>query len=440
VSRRIRFFLKKRGERRTGSRWLGWAGQIVFFMALFLGGAGTLAWMMFVHLIPEWRANRHFVPHTCEVVMTRVRQRDGESGPIYRPDVLIRYQVLGRQYEAWTYSIAEFMDEGYTPAKEEQESALKPFEAGGEFPCWYDPADPSVAVLVRGWSWGAWIMLLLPVSFLVVGGGGLGYAIMNWGASVERRAARSRQAQQVALFGQPGPSPLPYVPSQGDVTNSPGVKLAYRLPMSGSLGWTLAALAAGCLAWNGMVALFFTRAVTSHMTGEPEWFLTLFLVPFILVGAGLVWYTVKQFRIATGVGLTLVEISDHPLYPDREYRIAVTQAGRLKMHSLAVLLVCEERATYQQGTNTRTDVRRVVMQPVLRREAFEIQPGAPYEAESEVRVPAAAMHSFRADHNEIGWSLVVQGDVAGWPSYERNFPVVVYPPEQAGGGRKAYHG
>ena len=42
-------------------------------------------------------------------------------------------------------------------------------------------------------------------------------------------------------------------------------------------------------------------------------------------------------------------------------------------------------------------------------------------------VPAGAMHSFKADHNEINWMLVVEGDVAGWPDYKRSFPVIVRP-------------
>ena len=37
------------------------------------------------------------------------------------------------------------------------------------------------------------------------------------------------------------------------------------------------------------------------------------------------------------------------------------------------------------------------------------------------------MHSFAADHNEIAWTLVVEGDVAGWPEYRRAFPVIVRP-------------
>ena len=31
------------------------------------------------------------------------------------------------------------------------------------------------------------------------------------------------------------------------------------------------------------------------------------------------------------------------------------------------------------------------------------------------------MHSFKAEHNEINWTLAVEGDVARWPDYKRAF-------------------
>ena len=44
------------------------------------------------------------------------------------------------------------------------------------------------------------------------------------------------------------------------------------------------------------------------------------------------------------------------------------------------------------------------------------------------------MHSFKSDHNEIGWTLVVRGCVASRPNYERDFPVLVHPPAARSAG------
>jgi hypothetical protein len=98
---------------------------------------------------------------------------------------------------------------------------------------------------------------------------------------------------------------------------------------------------------------------------------------------------------------------------------------------LNISLRCEERATYHQGTDTRSDRRLVFRQSVLHHEGFEISAGQPFSVRCEVHVPAAAMHSFKADHNEVQWTLVVETIAAGWPNFQRVFPVVVYPPERA---------
>jgi hypothetical protein len=97
------------------------------------------------------------------------------------------------------------------------------------------------------------------------------------------------------------------------------------------------------------------------------------------------------------------------------------------MNSLKVLLRCQEQATYQQGTNSRTETCPVFEQEVFRREEFEIHQGLPFEATLPLRVPESAMHSFKSAHNAIQWKLIVLGDIAGWPNYEREFPLLIYP-------------
>jgi len=152
-----------------------------------------------------------------------------------------------------------------------------------------------------------------------------------------------------------------------------------------------------------------------------------FVLPFALAGIALIVVFFRQLLVTTGVGPTTVEISDHPLHPGQRCRLRVSQSGRLKFNSLKVMLVCEEEATYRQGTNTRAETWEVHRQEVSHHEHFEVKRGVPFEDECELAMPAGAMHSFRAEHNEIHWKVVVQGDADGWPDYERSFPVVVRP-------------
>jgi hypothetical protein len=434
VRRGIRFYGKKRGHRRTGTSPWGSLALGAFFGLCLLWGCGMLALLIRTHIIPEWRANRQFIPHECQVLKKRIAQKTRDGADLYRPEVLIRYQVDGRDYELWTWSIGHLHNANFTAGRDDKAEALKRFEVGGTVPCWYDPADPSVAVVSRAYAWAAWASLLLPASFIIIGGTGLGYTVVNWGKSAERRAALAQQAEHVVqldLFDEEAleeAQEYPQVPRDSNLTNSPGVKLAYRLPVTSSTGWALFGLIAGSLAWNGMVVLFIVWAVRGFAQGRPDWVLTLLLLPFAAVGGALVRLCARKLLVFTGIGPTCLEISDHPLYPGRGYRINVSQSGRLDLQLLEVALVCDERATYQQGTNIRTDARRVYERSLWRKEKFAIEPGASYEALADLVVPPDAMHSFRAKHNEVQWRLVVRGRATGWPAYERDFPIIVYPP------------
>jgi len=175
------------------------------------------------------------------------------------------------------------------------------------------------------------------------------------------------------------------------------------------------------------VAMFVLVAVNHHIEGKPDWFLTIFVIPFVLIGIWLSVFFVRQLLFATGIGPTIVEVSEHPLYPGERYRLFVQQAGRLRMKSLKVLLVCEEEATYRHGTDARTECRQVYEQPLFERADFEVQHGVPFEVQCDLELPPLAMHSFKSDHNEVNWKILVKGDVSGWPGFQRSFPVVVYP-------------
>ena len=275
----------------------------------------------------------------------------------------------------------------------------------------------------------SWFLLVLPASFVIIGLVGLARALLQSSTSAERRAALAQKASRLDLFedaAERGPE-FPSLPRTDDVTSNPGTRLAYRLPIDASPGWNLFGTLLACLFWNGIVAVGWVSVMGDWRENNGGWFPALFLLPFTLVGLGLIYYFLRQWMITTGVGATRIEISAHPLYPGNEYEVFLSQEGRLKMNSLEVLLSCHEQAIYRQGTDTRTATECVHQESVYRRDAFEVRPGIPFEDRCKIRVPAEAMHSFKSDHNAVGWYLVVRGDIAGWPDYERKFPLVVYP-------------
>lgn len=421
----IRFYGKKRGGRRTGSSQVRSAGAGCFWGLFFLVGFASLAAILAQFTIPELRVNRDFVEHACRVIDRRIDEVDHDDGPLYAPEFRVEYTINGKEYSLWAhYEITDV----HTSDRTRSETILKQFELGKEYPCWYDPRDPSHVVLKRGYTWFAWLMLLFPVPFLAIGGGGLFYVVWNWGKSAERRAVLAQRPARHDLFDNTGGvEPVcPYVPSDSDLTDSPGTRLTFRLPAA-SRGWNLAVMGGITLVWNLIVAFWAWEAVDRHLQGKHDWLLTFFLIPFLLIGSGLVVALVRQILIDTAVGPTIVEISGHPLFPGQSYELFFSQTGRAKLDVFEALLVCEEEASYRQGTDTRTATRRVCEQRVFRREHIEFRREEPFEARAEFIVPPGAMHSFRSDHNRINWRLIVKGKAPRRPEFERSFRLCVYP-------------
>jgi Protein of unknown function (DUF3592) len=438
-------FGKKRGHRHTGSKTLRGAGEAMFFACLLLVGIAFLMLLLARVVIPEWRASHDFREVTARVDEKKIESStDRDGNPVFIPKVKIHFDLDGHTYaDIWTYdiSVANYLrsngrDDQWTfnvartqlSTEADARELLDPFEIGQDYRCWYDPLDPTVAVLVRGYRWWFWMLLLVPVGFILIGGGRLMFTLWHWGRSPEHRAARG-QMPRIDLFDEmtAAAREFPAVPRDTDITNSPGTHLKFRLPTHTSQGWRLLAATVACLIWNGIVAVLIVLAIRQHWHGEGDWRLDLFVVPFLLVGGYLIYYFVRELLIATGVGPTLIEISDHPLRPGKTYSMYVSQGGHLSMQSLEVRLECEEQATYRQGTDTRTDRRLVFRQHLFRRDQFEILPGEPFEANFEFCVPAEAMHSFKSLHNLVQWTLVMRGAADGWPPFQRSFPVVVYP-------------
>ena len=97
--------------------------------------------------------------------------------------------------------------------------------------------------------------------------------------------------------------------------------------------------------------------------------------------------------------------------------------------------MCEEEATYQQGTDIRIEIREAYRQLIFRREQMQVLPGMPLEIAEQVEVPLGAMHTFRSAHNAVRWKLEVSGQPSSWPVFTRTFPVIIYP--DCHGGRHA---
>lgn len=420
----FRFYGKKRGRRSTGSKLVRSFGSGCFCAFSLLVGLGVLFYSVALLAVPELRVNRDFVEHRARLTDKRIDEKPARDGRLYAPRYRLQFNVQGRNFSPWaSYDVTDL----HTSDRERSESLLANFDVGQEYACWYDPRDPQRVVMARGYSWFAWLMLVVPVPFIVVGAGGLSVLLWSWGKSAERRAVLAQESarrDQIELTGQE--PPFPSVPSPGDLTNSPGTTLAFRLP-NVEPGWNLIALLFLSVVWNGVVAAFAWMAIDGYRSGSPDWLLALLVAPLAVAGAGLVGLFLRKLLLAESVGPTIVEIAEHPLYPGGAFELFIDQSGNLPVKRLRVVLVCEEEATYRQGTDARTARRRVYEHEIYCREAPDLPSEPGLRLRTSLQIPPAAMHSFRAQHNQISWKLEINGEVARRGEFERSFLLHVYP-------------
>ena len=129
---------------------------------------------------------------------------------------------------------------------------------------------------------------------------------MRIGFSVERRSAMAQSAHRIDLVREavPQPKDFPTLPSHEGLINSPGTELAYRLPASNTTGWRLLATTIFSLLWNAVGCVLFVIAARGWLDGSVNWFLTAFLVPYLTVCGGSMYFVLRQIWIDAGMGPT----------------------------------------------------------------------------------------------------------------------------------------
>ena len=277
---------------------------------------------------------------------------------------------------------------------------------------------------------GFWIRLA--ATLLMVGIGGFQTMNMIWALSVspERKSAISISASNINITqaGQKKSVEYASVPNHEFISNSPGVRLQHRLPVTNESMWLFFSITFLCVALL-VVASALTVLVVNGVVvnGKVNW-VALGMTPVFIGGA--VWSIIRffgQLLEIAAVGPSNVEIADHPLHPGKAYRVFLFQSGLLKFRRIDLVLACFEHVTYQQGTDVRTETRRVSQKRIMRIRNLKLDPSKPFEHQSEIRIPENAMHSFQSPCNMVSWVLILTAVSNRWPRFTRRFPVIVHP-------------
>ncbi len=398
---------------------------VLFFMVFAIAGGAMFYFMLLRPVLLVFDAQDW--PQTpCRIISSEVGSHDSDDGTTYSIDINFSYTYGGREYTADTYSFAAG---GSSSGYAGKARVVDQYPAGSEATCYVNPDDPYQAVLNRGMTGGIWVGLF-SLPFLLVGVGGL----IGTGIWVHRQRAKAMPMQQ-SIAGAPGRSLAGASIRGSTLTPQTDATLRSVLPdfeitdqpiqlKPATARWAkLLGIIAFCVIWNGLVSVFVTIMVRGHMKGNPDWFMTLFMIPFVLIGLALVGAVFYQL-LAMFNPRVMITVSSRAVALGQPLDVAwdiVGQAGRITR--LQLELLGREEAQYQRGTNTVTDHSTFARLTLVDTDdPMQIVNGA-----GSVVVPPDTMHSLKLAHNKIEWKLKLRGHIARWPDVTADYDIVVLP-------------
>jgi hypothetical protein len=374
---------------------------------LFFGCAGLA--MLGGLIIPkavEWLAMRSWKETEAEIIWSRVCSNSDGDGTTYAVDLFYRYQVDGHEYRSNRYDILG----GSSSGSKGKHAVTRAHPQGSKLTVFVDPEKPWRAVVnpSPGW-WG--LFALFPLPFIAVGSWGL------WTMHKMRRAGPSASTPRggghraAARVHRLGAKPLP----PGEWVRAGGSRIGAFIGVT-----------AFALFWNGFLFVFqrglwgdagdgFGKAIGGMFT--------LFMIPFFLVGIGMMVAAFYTFASLFAPRFDL-QLASGDLKPGRSVRLQWRRAGgRGQPKDFSLLLVGREEATHSQGSINAT-ARCVFHEDIL----FETKiPQAMDAGSVALAIPDDAVPTFNGTHNRIVWRVCLHAKVPWLPDQRDQREVVVLP-------------
>ena len=369
------------------------------FFGIF-GLAGFAVLIFFV--IPMWTKYfdaQSWQSKTATVVWSKVRTHDGDDGDTYSADIFYKYNYGERVYKSNNVDLMG----GSSSGRGGKQDKVKAHPPGKQITCFVNPDNPHDALLEREMGWWA-AFSLFPLPFIVVGVGGL-----IWGLKKKKKALSARAKLRKSK-------------SRPDTSAYRSSHRKEFSPRGKRIGWIFGVLFIAAF-WNGIVSVFLCQLIPTWQKGEPDWFLTLFLTPFVAVGIGMILHVFYRilacFNAAPILTLAPAEIT---LGQATQLKWK-TLSGEHKLSHFAIYLVGEEEARYRRGTDTVTDTSIFYEQALIDTK----DPRKVRRGEAEIVLPSDTMPSWKSSNNAIKWSLRVRGEISFWPDIKDNYEVTVLP-------------
>jgi hypothetical protein len=384
-------------QKRKGRLGLG-----CFFSVFLLFGLGftVVALWEIVDIIRarDWRQME------CTILTSEVETHRGSKGSkTYSVAVSFEYFVEDTRYVSTRYKFGSGSTSGYD-GKAEIVQRLSP---GTKTVCYVNRRDPAEAVIERGIT-GEFFFGFIPMIFAVIGAGGLYGVFIHKGKPKPIR-------ENVGLLAAVG-SGAKAGPTTLKSATSPAVRLGCVLIFAAF--------------WNGILSIFLVDVIVGWSKGTGDGCSTVFMIPFVLVGAALIVFSIYCFlalfnpRPTIRVSASSAALGDTV---DLEWEMS---GSVNRIRSFTITFEGREEATYRRGTTTSTDKSAFATFELVRlNRSKEMRRG-----KAKIAIPTDTMHTFRGANNKVLWRFTVSGDIPRWPDVDESFDFEVLPHRLPEGG------
>jgi len=153
-----------------------------------------------------------------------------------------------------------------------------------------------------------------------------------------------------------------------------------------------------------------------------------FLVPILLIGAGLVWFFTSYVpRSRTGPVQCRVQPANVTAGQACVCTLEFTPKRKISVNSVTATLIGEEKCVSGSGSNRKTYHEE--LQRTLERflGSTQLLPGQQQSFETTFQLPEAAAPSMKLSDNEVNWCVEFRIDIPRWPDFVKKVPVIVAP-------------
>ncbi len=369
---------------------------IVFFGIFALVGGGML-YPLTIRPIAKTIDARNWIETPCKIISARVKSHEGDDGTTYSIDIFYEYQFQGQTYKSSRYGFIGGSSSGHAG----KAKVVNAYKKAKNPVCCVNPQNPSEAVLKRGFHLGL-LLGLVPLPFFAIGVGGIVHSIRK--KKKHRLKSTTDQWSRAATADYAPPGPVILKPRYSPLTKLLGI-IAFAA------------------FWNGIVSVFVYDVIKAFQRGRPEWGLTLFMIPFVLIGLGAIVGVIHQFLALFNPRISL-KLSPAAIPLGQAAELSWTVSGRRGViENLKITLQGREEATYRSDKKTHT----------VKNKFYELElistthMGQIAQGSVGIIIPNDTMHSFEAPNNKIIWELQVHGEIKKWPDIKQNHKIKITP-------------